>query len=465
MKRSIAARLTLMFAVAALVVFFVIGSVLYFVIKGELLRHERDGLYTTFNDIEYMMDRIGSADRWSRVRNKLDSITPADGKVRFWVFSDDPAFSYGKDLVDLHDFDYDQGNIGRLSIKGKEYPMHTLTKIVPAFQSRPAVRLTVGVDTEPYFETLHIFVVAMISVSLVGTLLVIFFGYWIARTGLRPLQQMSSTAQTLSPQTLSERLELSALPNELSDLAIAFNGALDRMQNAYTQLEAFNADVAHELRTPLANLIGETQVALSRERSAPEFQNVLQSNLEELDRLRSIINDMLFLARSDQGEAATSLTQTLIADEVQKTLEFFEFVLDDKEISASVVGDIEADAKIETALFRRALTNLLQNAIQHSAPGAHIRVQIAKLAEAIAIGVSNPGTSIEEVHIPRLFDRFYRIDAARHDNYQLHGHGLGLAIVKAVASMHGGNTFANSSDGVTTIGFTVRCSLPAPALH
>jgi two-component system heavy metal sensor histidine kinase CusS len=465
MKRSIAARLTLMFAIAALVVFFVIGSVLYFVIKGELLRHERDGLYTTFNDIEYMMDRIGTADRWSRVRTKLDSITPADGKVRFWVFSDDPAFSYGKDLVDLHDFDYDQGNIGRLSIKGKKYPMHTLTKIVPAFQSRPAVRLTVGVDTEPYFETLHIFVVAMISVSLMGTLLVIFLGYWIARTGLRPLQKMSSTAQTLSPQTLSERLELSALPNELSDLATAFNGALDRMQNAYTQLEAFNADVAHELRTPLANLIGETQVALSRERSAPEFQNVLQSNLEELDRLRSIINDMLFLARSDQGEAATSLTQTLIADEVQKTLEFFEFVLDDKEISASVVGDIEADAKIETALFRRALTNLLQNAIQHSAPGAHIRVQIAKLSEAIAIGVSNPGTSIEEVHIPRLFDRFYRIDAARHDNYQLHGHGLGLAIVKAVANMHGGNTFANSSNGVTTIGFTVHCSLPAVALH
>jgi two-component system heavy metal sensor histidine kinase CusS len=457
MKRSIAARLTLMFAVAALVVFFVIGSILYCVIKTELRHHERDGLHTTFNDIEYMMGRSGSADRWSRVRAKLDSLTPADGKVRFWVFSDDPAFSYGKDLVELHDFDYGTGNIGQLSIRGKEYPMHTLSKVIPAFKDRPAVRLTIGVDTEPYYETLHIFVLAMIGVSLIGTLLVTFFGYWIARTGLRPLQKMSSTAQTLSPQTLSERLALSELPNELSDLATAFNGALDRMQNAYTQLEAFNADVAHELRTPLANLIGETQVALSRERSAPEFESVLQSNLEELDRLRSIINDMLFLARSDQGEAATSLTQTRIADEVQKTLEFFEFVLDDKEITASVIGDIEAGAKIETALFRRALTNLLQNAIQHSAPGSHIRVQITQLPEAIAIAVSNPGISIEEIHIPRLFDRFYRIDAARHDHHQLHGHGLGLAIVRAVASMHGGSTFANSSDGVTTIGFTVRC--------
>jgi two-component system heavy metal sensor histidine kinase CusS len=456
MKRSIVARLMLMFALAALVVFLVIGSVLYFVIKNELLRHERDGLYTTFNDIQYMTSHAGDAEHWRRIQTKLDTIAPADGNVRFWISSADPVFRYGKDLADLHDFDYDSNNIGTLRIRGKEYPMHTLTKILPAFQERPPIRVTVGFDTEPYFETLHIFLVAIVSLSLIGTLLVVFFGYWIARAGLHPLKQMSHTARALNPKTLSERLELSALPNELSDLAAAFNGALERMENAYTQLEAFNADVAHELRTPLANLIGETQVALSRERNAAEFQNVLQSNLEELDRLRSIINDMLFLARSDQGEAATSLTRTLIADEVQKTIEFFEFVLDETGISVQVVGDTGAGAMIETALFRRALTNLLQNAIQHSAAGALISVRIEQLRNAVRIAVSNPGAPVAEIHLPRLFDRFYRIDAARHDGNQMHGHGLGLAIVKAVAGMHGGNAFAASSEGVTTIGFTVR---------
>jgi two-component system heavy metal sensor histidine kinase CusS len=95
---------------------------------------------------------------------------------------------------------------------------------------------------------------------------------------------------------------------ELEDLTVAFNGALGRLEDAWQQLEGFNADVAHELRTPLANLIGGTQVALSRPRSAAEFQETLQSNLEELERLRSIVNDMLFLARADQGEAATGLT-------------------------------------------------------------------------------------------------------------------------------------------------------------
>ncbi|WP_050477879.1 heavy metal sensor histidine kinase [Herbaspirillum rhizosphaerae] len=455
MKHSIITRLVMMFAASALIIFSLIGGVLYAVVKNELLRHERDGLVTTFNDIEYMVSRIGTVDRWARVQAKLDTLTPADGKVRFWVFSDDPRFSYGKDLAELHEFDYDPKNIGRLRIKGKEFPLHTLTKILPAYLDRPAIRLTVGVDTEPYFETLRTFVAAMIGLSLIGVFLVILFGYWIARTGLQPLKKMSDKAQTLSPKNLSERLTVSALPDELSDLAQAFNGALDRMENAYKQLEAFNADVAHELRTPLANLIGETQVALSRERSAPEFETVLQSNLEELDRLRSIINDMLFLARCDQGEAATSLVHTVIADEVQKTIEFFEFVLDEMEMSVEVTGDIEATSMIETALFRRALTNLLQNAIQHSPAGARIKVSIDAQNKDVQVAVSNPGEPIEQRHLPRLFDRFYRVDTARREVDGIHGHGLGLAIVKAIALMHGGTAFAASRSGITTIGFTV----------
>lgn len=455
MKHSIVTRLVMMFVAAALIIFSLIGAILFVVVKSELLRHERDGLFTTFNDIEYMVERVGTTDRWSRVQTKLDTLTPADGKVRFWIFSDDPRFSYGKDLADLHDFDYDPNNIGRLRIKGKEFPLHTLTKVLPPYLDRPAIRLTVGVDTEPYFETLRTFVVAMIGLTLAGMFLVILFGYWIARAGLRPLKKMSDQAQTISPKTLSERLAVSALPDELSNLAQAFNGALDRMENAYKQLEAFNADVAHELRTPLANLIGETQVALSRERSAPEFESVLQSNLEELDRLRSIINDMLFLARCDQGEAATSLVYTRIADEVQKTIEFFEFVLDEMQMSVQVTGDTEAGSMIETALFRRALTNLLQNAIQHSPAGARIAVSIDARQKDVQVAVSNPGEPIESRHLPRLFDRFYRVDMARREFNGVHGHGLGLAIVKAIARMHGGSAFASSAQGLTTIGFTI----------
>jgi len=284
---------------------------------------------------------------------------------------------------------------------------------------------------------------------------VMLLGYWIAGVGLRPLQRLSNEAQALRPNALAQRLQGSQLPVELSDLASAFNGALDRLEAAYQQLEAFNADVAHELRTPLANLIGGTQVALARPRAAPELRDALQSNLEELERLRSIVNDMLFLARADQGEAAVGLAEVVVAQEVEKTIEFFEFVLDESMTAVQIEGETQVRATLNVALFRRALSNLLQNAIEHSVPGSRLAVRIARQSDAVWIGVSNPGSTIGAAHLPRLFDRFYRVDASRHDDGIHRGHGLGLAIVKAVANMHGGAVSAVSADGVTTVAFSV----------
>jgi two-component system heavy metal sensor histidine kinase CusS len=285
--------------------------------------------------------------------------------------------------------------------------------------------------------------------------LVVLLGTWIARVGLAPLQRLSREARDLSPSHLSQRLDTASLPRELSDLAQGFNGALGRLEDAYKQLEAFNADVAHELRTPLANLIGGTQVALSRPRSAVELQEVLESNLEELDRLRAIINDMLFLARADQGEAATGLVLADVSKEVDKTIEFFEPVLDETGTAVSVTGDLKAQVPMNVALFRRALSNLIQNGLEHATPSSALTVTIAPEGEAVWIRVSNPGAPIGAAHLPRLFGRFYRVDESRRDNGQHHGFGLGLAIVKAVADMHGGQVSAVSGDGLTTIGFSI----------
>ena len=460
MKRSITVRLVAMFALAALLIFSLIGSALYGVLQRELARHQQDELNTRFLDTRYMIGHNGDPARWPRVQTKLETLTPADGSIRYWVLSDDPRFQYGKGLADVEQLDRNPNGMGIVSLRGREYPLHTMIGTIEPFQERPAVRLIVAVDAAPYMHTLHAFMIALVGLSLLGVLLVMLLGYWIAQVGLRPLKQLSSAAQSLGPKTLSQRLQISPLPGELSDLTIAFNGVLERMEGAYNQLEAFNADVAHELRTPLANLIGETQVALSRQRTAPQFEEVLQSNLEELERLRSIINDMLFLARADQGEAATSLVRTSIAQEVGKTVEFFEFLLDDSKMTVKVAGDVSAEASIETSLFKRAMSNLLHNAIQHSSPGAAIAVTITQEPEAIRIAVSNPGKPIAGNHLPRLFDRFYRVDAARNDKdqSQLHGHGLGLAIVKAIAKMHGGGVFADSTDGTTTIGFSIPAS-------
>jgi two-component system heavy metal sensor histidine kinase CusS len=454
-RRSITTRLVAMFALGALITFSLIGAALYGVLERELTRHQDDDLNTNLQNMRYSIERFGDLYHWPRMRIKMDTISPSDGSVRFWVLSDDPRFQYGKGLDEMERVNQGEAGHGMLTMPISGHTYRTLSMRIGAFADRPPVRLIVGVDTAPFEHTLRAFLVALTLLTLGAVALVMVLGWWIARIGLRPLQRLSAEARALRPKTLSQRLQVEHLPVELEDLSVAFNGALGRLEDAYQQLEGFNADVAHELRTPLANMIGGTQVALSRPRTAAEFEETLQSNLEELERLRSIVNDMLFLARADQGEAATGLTAADVAHEIEMTIEFFEPLLDETGTTVAIEGELRAQATMNIALFRRALSNLLQNAIEHSGAGARLVVTITQRAGAIWIAVANPGATIAAPHLPRLFDRFYRVDSSRHDPGAVHGHGLGLAIVKAVASMHGGATLATSDNGVTTIAFSL----------
>lgn len=461
MKGSITWRLGAMFALAAFAIFALVGAALYAVLQHELVQREDDQLTTYLQSLQYSIERIGTTDRWARVAAKMDTLTPADGSVRFWVLSPDARFSYGADAARV---------ATRLNADGRGTaagPGGTRFRIrarnIRALEQRPPVQLVVGVNTRFFEGPLRTFAAAYSLLAVLATLAVAAMGFWIARLGMRPLRELSQEAQALQPNKLSQRLATGALPEELRDLAGAFNGALGRLENAYQQLEGFNADVAHELRTPLANLIGATQVALSRRRDAGELNEVLQSNLEELERLRSVVNDMLFLARADQGEAATALSEAVVAAEVEKTVEFFEFLLDEKDIDVRVEGDASTSATMERSLFRRAMTNLLQNAITHSSAGSQLVVRIRPEERLVWVTITNTGDTVPQVHLHRLFDRFYRVDAARNDPQGAHGFGLGLAIVKAIARMHGGGVTAQSERGVTTIGFSLQRSAAAVA--
>ncbi len=463
LKFSLKARLVVLYAVAAAVTFALTGMALYGVLDRQLDRIQQDALRTTAQEVSYSLTRSNDPERWGRFKTKLDTLTPVDGSLRFWVLSDDPAYEYGKGLADISSLERHPDGMGRITLPDREDALRTLTVTVDPSQARPQVRLIVGMDSAPYAHTLRYFLWAMAGLSLTAILLVALLGFWVTRLGLRPLNRLSAEARALRPSALSQRLSMAELPVELEDLATSFNGALARLEGAYNQLEAFNADVAHELRTPVTNLIGQTQVALSRRRSSDDLQEVLQSNLEELDRLRAMINDMLFLARADQGEAATGRIHAVLADEVNKTAEFFEFLLDESGMRVRIDGDREASALIDTALFRRAVTNLLQNAIQYSAAGAEIAVGIQRRGEMLEVAVSNAGPPIAPEHLPHLFQRFYRVDAARRGDGAEHSHGLGLAIVKAVAAMHGGTVSASSEDGITRVAFSVDARPPRQA--
>nr|WP_274603693.1 heavy metal sensor histidine kinase [Pseudomonas lutea] len=444
-------RLSGMFALVALLVFLLIGWALYLQVDkslGLLPEAEVDARYSV---LESAVQRYGTPEHWVKINAKLKLLSEEDKRLRFWVVSDNPVYEFGNPDAEIRAFAKGPTGMRDLNLSGHDYPFRVLVSQFPAKDQRPPLRFLTAINTETFWQTQHSLLTALISLAAVGILLASVLGYWVARIGLKPLKELSLEARKLTPPRLSGRLKLTSLPPELDQFVTSFNSTLDRVEQAYSRLESFNADVAHELRSPLTNLIGQTQVALTRGRSAEHYFEVLQSNLEELERLRSIINDMLFLASADQGSKATQLTQSSLAQEVAKTLDYLDFILEDAQVQVEVRGD--ASAPIETAHLRRALINLLHNAVQHTSPGELIHVDIRDEGDHVSIGVTNPGAQIDGEHLPKLFERFYRVDASRSNSGA--NHGLGLAIVKAIALMHGGTVFVRSEDGVNTFGINL----------
>lgn len=447
-SRSIALRMSALFTLVALLVFLLIGWALYQQVDKGLAMLPEAELDARYSVLESAIDRFGTPEHWAKITSKLTLLGEEDKRIRFWVVSGNPAFEFGHPDATIRAMAQGPLGIHDLHTADRDYPQRVLVSEFQAKDGRPPLRFLIAIDTETFWQTQHHLLMALVSLAFIGVLLASALGYWVARIGLRPLIKLSEETEKLTPPRLSGRLQLSSLPPELKQFAGAFNTTLERVEQAYTRLESFNADVAHELRSPLTNLIGQTQVALTRGRSAEHYFEVLQSNLEELERLRSIINDMLFLARADQGDKATQLTATSLAAEVATAVDYLDFILEDAGVTVQVHGD--AQVLIERAHFRRALINLLNNAVQHTAAGQTIQVHIDRHGQRVSIGVANPGEVIVSEHLPRLFERFYRVDAARSNSGA--NHGLGLAIVKAIALMHGGEVFVDSRDGINTFG-------------
>ncbi|HLL10589.1 MAG TPA: heavy metal sensor histidine kinase, partial [Rubrivivax sp.] len=276
---------------------------------------------------------------------------------------------------------------------------------------------------------------------------------WHVRRSLRPLRELAAQTVDISPQQLQRRLSLADPAEELKPWVEQFNALMGRLEQAYTQLEGFNADVAHELRTPLATLIGETEVALSRERSTESLRETLVSNLEEMQRLSAMVNDMLFLSNADRGAVARRGAPVSLAGLARQVCDFHEATLEEAGLHLRVEGDVMA--AVDEPLFKRAVSNLLGNATRFAEQGSTVVVRIApEQAEQVEVVVQNEGQPIAPQQLPRLFDRFFRGDESRCCPNEVH-HGLGLAIVAAIARMHAGRTLAESEGGVTRVGFTL----------
>lgn len=319
------------------------------------------------------------------------------------------------------------------------------------------VRASLDLDTNADAALLHRISWMLLLAAVGGSAVVSLGGFVLVRYSLMPLHQLVAQTRRVTADTLERRLDGSAQPLELQPLIEQINALLDRLATAYAQMEAFNADVAHELNTPLTTLISSSELALRKARSMRELEEVLGSNLEELDRLARIVADMLFLSRAHRGQVARREPVSSLATLASDVAEFHEAAIEEADLTLQIVGD--AAACVDPRLLQRALSNLLSNAERHATPGSAIVLRIMQQsADRIAIAVDNNGATIAPVHLPRLFDRFFRADPAR--AHADRNHGLGLAIVAAIAHMHQGGTLAYSEGGKTRIGLWIQVAAP-----
>lgn len=286
-----------------------------------------------------------------------------------------------------------------------------------------------------------------------GIVISALLGWVSARRGLAPARRMLKLTQRISANRLGERLPPESVPSELADLAVAFNDMLARLEESFRRLSHFSSDLAHELRTPVSNLMMQTQVALSKARTADEYREVLYSNLEEYERLAHMTSDMLFLAKADNGLIENANETVSLDEEIRQLFAFYDALSEERGVDLVLIG--QGAAQGDRAMLRRALSNLLANAIRHTTHGNTITVRIGRRGNRTELRVENPGEAIAEEHLPRLFDRFYRVDPSRCSKGD--GAGLGLAITKSIIEAHGGEIRASCAEG------SIRFDIALPA--
>lgn len=316
------------------------------------------------------------------------------------------------------------------------------------------IRLTIALDTQHHNHFMQVLRQQLAIYVVVATLLSGLLGWWAARSGLAPLRIMKERALRVTAHKLDQRMPIEAVPVEMAELANSLNTMLERLELDFAKLMDFSSDLAHELRTPISNLLTQTQVSLSQRRDPDTYRDILASNAEELQRLARMVSDMLFLAKTDHGIELPNRESISLEAEVASLLDFYDAVAEEKEVCLRVVGTGAVAG--DRLMIRRAISNLLSNALRHSRPRSEIEVTINSLKNGTALCVTNTGDAIAALDLPRLFDRFYRVDKAR-THPSSDGAGLGLAITKAIMLAHDGSVSVTSTAGTTQFCLRFPC--------
>jgi len=449
---SLTLRLTLLFAIAAAIVLTGFGWIIersierHFAIEDDAeLESVAHAVSQTLANHDATSSPVALAQRFNDVlvghHGTVLHISTPDGYTLF-------SSPGGPDLSSLNQTTF--GNDTNDKIRHWSDAKHTYRVLTRRLEENTTTQrhytMSVAVAINSHLRFLDHFRLTLWLMVASGTVLMGLMGWIAVRRGHAPLHTIITQIHRISANELNTRLSPETVPRELTDLANSFNDMLARMEEAFQRLSNFSADIAHELRTPVTSLLTQTQVALSQSRSNDEYREILYSNIEEYERMAQMIGDMLFLAKADNGQYQLNHTDVDLAKETRDLFEYYEAWAEERGVTLALHGKVTMPA--DRLMLRRVLSNLLSNAIRHTPSGNTVHVRLEQLSgETISISVENPGPAIPAEHIPRLFNRFHRVDASRHRSDE--GAGLGLSIAKSIIDIHGGTIDVESTEDCT----------------
>jgi two-component system heavy metal sensor histidine kinase CusS len=455
---SLTVRISLLFAVAASLVLLTTGYFLTQVVVAHFEEGDR-------HELNGKLELIGNLFRHASSQNELDLlpqqlddalvghpglavvVTDAAGEIWFATSGADFPHTLLQDCQN-QPAACTAGTLQQWQQSGTSY--RGVAVSMAAGNGRPYT-VAVALDIEHHVHFMNRFRSVLALAIALAALATAGLGWMATRWGLSPLRRVTHMVAGISAERLADRLPATGLPTELRPLAAAFNAMLARLDDSFRRLSEFSSDIAHELRTPIANLMTQTQVALSSARSKDEYKEVLYSSLEEYERMAQMVGDMLYLAQTDNPLLKPGLEKVDLSHEIQDLFDYFEAWAEERAVSLTQTGS--ATVCGDRLMLQRALSNLISNAIRHTPQGHSVLVSLAMHMGKATVSVENPGTEIPAEHLPRLFDRFYRVDPSR--QYNGDGAGLGLAIVKSIVEAHGGSVTVTSADQTTRFQLTL----------
>jgi len=455
-RESITLRLTALFATVSTVVLLTLGYLIGSTVELHFVEQDIEMLSGKLDLTQGILERAQSRDDLMGIPQQLDEALVGENGLSIVVVLDDGELLFATSGAEVPDGLLAPGPVTGVShprqwLSPRGTPMRGITaKVRTSISGIPSVLVGVATDITHHEKYLARFGVTLWAFVVFAAVLSGLLGWLAVRRGLAPLQAIKREAEKITAQRLHARLALDAVPAELVDLAGTLNAMLARLEESFRRLSDFSSDLAHEFRTPISNLMTETQVMLSRSRSPEEYRDVLASNVEEYERLSRMVADMLFIAKADDGQIVPTREMLELAPLIGDLVEFHRLVAEEKEVELTSEG--EGTIQGDRLMIRRAVSNLLSNAIRHTHPGGRVMVSIGRNGSGVEIDIANTGEAIPPEHLPRLFDRFYRADPSRAGEGS-HS-GLGLAIVKSIVEAHGGHVAAFSADGTTTFRLT-----------